>query len=145
MKRTFSTHWNSSKQPRKQRKYRAKAPLHIARKMLATNLSEELRKKYGKRNLVLRKGDMVKIMRGRFKKKQGKIIEVNTKKKIVKIEGIQKKKADGSNVSISLKPSKLQIIELNTDDKKRIKMENKKQKEGNKTKDKVNKAKEEKK
>jgi len=34
MKKIFSTHWKASKQPRKQRKYRAKAPLHIKRKFL---------------------------------------------------------------------------------------------------------------
>ena len=42
MKKIFSKHWKSSKQPRKQRKYRAKAPLHIKRKLLNVNLSKEL-------------------------------------------------------------------------------------------------------
>ena len=50
MKRKFSKSWKSSKQPRKQRKYSANAPLHLKRKLLSVNLSKELRKKYGKRS-----------------------------------------------------------------------------------------------
>ena len=121
MKNKFSTHWKASKQPRKQRKYLANAPLHIKRKLLSTNLSKELRKKYKKRNVPLVKGDTVKIMRGKFKQKTGKIIEVNTSTSKVKIEGIMVKKQDGSKANIKMHPSNLQIIELNLNDKKRMK------------------------
>jgi large subunit ribosomal protein L24 len=125
MKNKFSKHWKASTQPRKQRKYTANAPLHIKKKLLSTNLSKELRKKFKIRNIEVRKGDTVKVMRGKFKKKQGKIIEVDTKKSKVKIEGIQVKKQDGSKASVRIWPSNLQIIELNTDDKKRMKRNNK--------------------
>ncbi len=119
MKKEFSKDWKSSKQPRKQRKYLANAPLHIKKKFLSVNLSKELRKKYGKRNIAVRKGDLAKIMRGKFSKKQGKIIKVNLKTAKVIIEGIQIKKQDGSKVNVKLQPSNLQIIELNVEDKKR--------------------------
>lgn len=119
MEKKFSKKWKASKQPRKQRKYTAEAPLHIKRKLLSVNLSKELRKKYGKRNVVVRKGDNVKIMKGKFKGKTGKILQVFTKKSKVTIEGIQVKKQDGSKANIKLHPSNLQIIELNTSDKKR--------------------------
>lgn len=119
MKRKFSKSWKSSKQPRKQRKYAANAPLHLKRKLLSTNLSKELRKKYGKRNIPLRKGDVVKVMRGKFKGKQGKVTEVKTKMGKIFIEKVQIKKRDGSSVNIPLKASNLQIIELNTEDRKR--------------------------
>jgi len=125
MKRKFSTHWNASSQPRKQRKYSANAPLHIKRKFLSMNLSKELRKKYKKRNIPARKGDTVKIMTGKFKKKQGKIISIDVKTSKVKIEGIMIKKQDGSKIGIKIHPSNLQITELNTDDKKRMKTMNK--------------------
>jgi large subunit ribosomal protein L24 len=121
MRKKFSTKWKSSKQPRKQKKYLANAPLHIKRKLLGVNLAKDLRKKYGRRNIVVRKGDVVRIMRGKFKKKQGKIIEIKTKTGRIYIEGIQHKKIDGSKVSVPLKSSNLQIIELNLDDKKRMK------------------------
>jgi len=121
MKKHFSTSWKASKQPRKQRKYLANAPLHIKKKFVNVNLSKELRKKYGKRNIGLRKNDKVKIMRGKFKKKTGKVLIVKLKKGKIYVEGIQVKKQDGSKVNVPLKSSNLQIIELDLDDKKRMK------------------------
>ena len=127
MKQKFSTKWKASKQPRKQRKYSANAPLHLKRKLLSVNLSKELRKKYSRRNIPARKGDTVKIMIGKFKKKSGKIISIDTKTSKIKIEGITIKKQDGSKANVKIHPSNLQIIELNLNDKKRMKIQNKKQ------------------
>ncbi|MFA5953784.1 MAG: 50S ribosomal protein L24 [Candidatus Pacearchaeota archaeon] len=120
MKKEFSKNWNSSKQPRKKRKYLAKAPIHLKKKFLSTTLSKELRKKYKKRNVVLRKGDKIKILKGKHKGKTGKVNEIKIKRLKVYIDGIQTKKQDGSKVNIPLRPSNLQIIELNLDDKKRL-------------------------
>jgi large subunit ribosomal protein L24 len=119
MKKEFSTKWKASKQPRKQRKYKANASLHIKKKFVSVNLSKELRKKYQKRNIPVKKGDKVKILRGKYKLKQGKIIGVKLKISKVTIEGIQVKKQDGSKVDVKLQPSNLQIIELNLEDQKR--------------------------
>lgn len=119
MKNKFSRHWKESKQPRKQRKYLANAPIHTKRKILGVNLSKELRKKYGRRNIPCRKGDIVKIMKGTFKNKKGKIVGVKIKRSTIEIEGIQTKKQDGSKVNRKFKPSNLQIIELILEDRKR--------------------------
>ena len=121
MRQKFSTSWNSSIQPRKQRKYLANAPLHIKRKMLSANLSKEERKKYGIRSIELRKGDEVKVVRGEHTKKQGKVASINKRKMKVSIEGVQKAKKDGTKVNLWFHASKLQIIKLNADDKKRLK------------------------
>ncbi len=121
MKQEFSKNWKSSKQPRKQRKYLANAPLHIKRKFIKVNLSKDLRKTHAKRSIVIKKGDTVKIMKGKFKKKQGKITSIKIKLGKVTVEKIQRKKQDGSNVDVALQPSNLQIIELNLEDKKRLK------------------------
>ena len=83
MKTKFSSSWRRSSQPRKQRKYRYNAPLHIKQKFVSTHLSKNLRDKYKKRNINLRKGDSVKVMRGQFKNKSGKVEEVNLKKTLV--------------------------------------------------------------
>jgi len=112
MKRKFSTSWKSSKQPRKQRKYLANAPLHLRKKFVSINLSKELRKKEGKRNLPAKKDDKVKICSGKFKGKIGKILGVNLKTSKIIVEDIQVKKQDGSKASVKLQPSNLQIIEL---------------------------------
>ncbi|MBU3907206.1 MAG: 50S ribosomal protein L24 [Nanoarchaeota archaeon] len=129
MKQKFSTKWKASRQPRKQRKYIANAPLHIKRKFVSVNLSKELRKKYNRRNIPLRKEDKVKITRGKFKNKQGKVTSVETKKGKIMIEGIQIKKQDGSKANVRLEPSNLQIVELYLEDKKRIKKLQEKNKE----------------
>ena len=121
MKNKFSKNWNASKSPRKQRKYRKDAPISIKRKLLGVNLSKELRKKYGKRNIPVRKDDVVKILRGKFKNKKGKILKIRIKTSRIEIEGIQVKKQDGSKVNVKIQPSNLQIIELNLEDRKRNK------------------------
>ncbi len=122
MKKEFSTAWKSSKQVRKKRKYVANAPKHLKRKMMAGNLSKELKQKYGKRSFPVKKGDEVKIMRGNFAKKTGKISDVDVRKMKVSIEGIQRKKNDGTKINVYFNPSNLQIQKLNLEDKKRVKV-----------------------
>ena len=121
MKQKFSTKWVGSKQPRKQRKYRANAPLHILHKMMSANLNKELRKKYGKRSFPVKKGDDVKIMIGEFKGKTGKVDSVDLKKSRIMVEGIFRTKKDGSKVGVYFDASNLQIKELNLEDPKRKK------------------------
>jgi len=120
MKKEFSTAWISSKQPRKQRKYRANAPLHIKHELVSANLNKELRKKYGRRSFPVRKGDNVKIMRGEFTGKTGKVSIVSLKKLKLAVEGIQKQKKDGTKINIFFQPSNVQIQELSLDDKARM-------------------------
>ena len=135
MKTKFNKSWKASKQPRKQRKYRANAPLHLKRKLLSVNLAKELRKKHGKRNLVIRKGDSVLIKKGKFKDKKGKVLEIKTKFEKIYIDGINVKKLDGSKVNVPLRASNLQIIELNLDDSRRMGKKNIKEKSESKTKE----------
>ena len=120
MRKTFSTHWQASRQIRKQRKYRANAPLHLKHKFLSAMLSKDLKKRHGRNAFPLRKSDVVIVMRGRFRKKEGKIKEINLKRLRVKIEGLHITKKDGTNIDVSFDPSKLMIKELNLDDKERI-------------------------
>lgn len=112
MKKKFSKHWKASSQPRKQRKYRSNAPIHLRKKFVSVNLSKELRKKIGKRNIPVRRDDKVKICRGKFKGKEGKVLEVNLRKAKIVVEGIQVKKMDGSKANVKMQPSNLQIIEM---------------------------------
>tara|TARA_Y100000310_G_C20634082_1_gene790256 strand:+ start:400 stop:780 length:381 start_codon:yes stop_codon:yes gene_type:complete len=122
MKSIFSTSWKSSKQPRKQRKYVYNAPNHIKKKLVSTNLSKELRKKYNKRNIPIRKGDKVKILRGQFKGKVGEITKVDLKNIKVNIDKIELLKKDGNKVPYPITPSNLMITELKLEDKKRKKL-----------------------
>ncbi|MEM3690839.1 MAG: 50S ribosomal protein L24, partial [Candidatus Micrarchaeia archaeon] len=73
MRSKFSPSWKASVQPRKQRKYVKNAPLHIKRRMISAHLSKELREKYGRRNVQLRKGDRVKVLRGSMRGRTGTV------------------------------------------------------------------------
>jgi len=121
MKSKFSSSWKSSSQPRKQVKYRANAPHHIKRKFMASHLDKPLREKYGRRNIEVRKGDEVKIMRGKFAKKHGKVSVVDVKNTLIQVDGAQRQKKGGEKLETWFKPSKVKIISLNLDDKKRVK------------------------
>lgn len=119
MKKEWSKNWKESIQPRKQRKYRFNAPLHIARNFLAAHLSKDLRKKYGIRAVIARKGDKVKIMRGQFKNKIGAIEGVSINFQRMAVEGATFTARDGKKKPYPIHPSNLMIVELNLEDKKR--------------------------
>ncbi len=119
MKSEWSSKWISSAKPRKQRKYRENAPLHVRRKFLSANLSEALRERAGRRSAVVRKGDVVIVMRGDIRGKSGPVERVNLRQGKVYVEGIKNKKVDGSEVSRALEPSNLMITKLGLDDKRR--------------------------
>ncbi len=121
MKKQFSKSWKRSKQPRKQRKYIANAPLHIRHKLLSAHLSKELQKKHNRRNFPVRKGDKVKIITGQFKKKTGAITKVDLKKLKVHIDNAFVTKRDGTKAFYPIRPSNLLITELKLDDKERKK------------------------
>lgn len=119
MKNEWSKHWISSVQPRKQRKYTYNAPLHVMRDFLAAPLSKELKKKYLVNSIIVRKGDKVKVLRGQFKGKIGTIEDVQIKNMRVCIENVTYTGRDGKKKYYPIHPSKVLILELNLDDKKR--------------------------
>jgi len=111
-----------SKKPRKQRKFLYNAPLHLRRKIISAHLSKELREKYGRRSLPLRKGDEVKVMRGESKGVVGKVVRIDTKKYKVYVDTVKKKRSIGTEYLVPLSPSNLMILKLNLDDKYRMKI-----------------------
>lgn len=118
-RKKWSSSWKGSKKPKKQRKYRSNAPLHIKQKLMSSHLSPELRKKYSIRAVQLKKGDKVKILRGSFRKKTGKVDEVDLKDLRVSIAGIEINKKEGSKVKPYFQTSNLMITELDISDKRR--------------------------
>ena len=122
MKKKYSPKWKSSSQRRKQRKYRANAPLHKRQKMVSAHLSKELRGQYKRRSLPLRKGDEVKVMKGEFKGTYGKVDEVDLKNLKVRIDGIKRRKVSGEEVAIAIDPSNLLLTRTEINDKRRITM-----------------------
>ena len=118
----FSSSWKSSKKPRKQRKYRMTAPLHTKQKFIHSHLSKDLRKKFQRRRIGLRKGDKVKVMQGQFRKHEGKVERIDLKKTEIFVSGMEITKKDGTKKAIGADPSNLMITELNLDDKLRQKI-----------------------
>jgi len=113
----------SSKQPRKQRKARYTAKFHERHAYVSVHLSKELREKLKteKRNVSVRKGDMVKIMVGKYEGKKGKVARVNLAKARVFIEGVTMKQAKGTEKLLPINPSNLLLLEADFSDKFRRK------------------------
>lgn len=122
MKKEWSRKWASSKQPRKQRKFRINAPAHTRRKFISAHLAPVLRKRYSRRSMGVRKGDEVVVMTGSLKGKKGLVERVNLNNSKVYIDTIKVKKSDGSEVMRAMEPSNLMITVLKADDKKRGKV-----------------------
>ena len=119
MKIEWSSSWKGSKLPRKQRKYRINAPLHIKRKFVAVHLSKELRVKYSRRAVPLRVGDKIKVLIGSHRGYVGKVERVDIKKTRVYVTGLEITKKDGNKTLSPINPSNIMITELQLGDKKR--------------------------
>jgi len=96
--------------------------------MVSVHLDKPLRRTYTTRAMPVRKGDEVKVMRGKYKKKTGKISRVDLKSCKVYIENVKMKKTSGQEVEVPMDPSNLMIIKLETDDKKRLRSLSRKKK-----------------
>ena len=115
----------SSKSPRKQRRRIYKSPLHTRKRLLKCQLDEFLREDYGLRSLVVKKGDLVRIMRGQFRDTEGKVVRVDYSNVRVYVESGTTTKADGKEVQIPLHPSNLKITQLELDDERKKLIERK--------------------
>ena len=105
------------KNPGKQRKRLFNAPAHIRHKLMSAPLSNELASSRGVKTLPVRKGDTVRIMRGDNKGFEGKVSRVALKEYRIYMEGLTREKVDGTNIFLPIHPSKIQIRNLNLDDK----------------------------
>ena len=84
------------------------------------SLSNDLRKKFGKRSARIIKGDTVKVLRGEFYGTVGKVTKVLTRKNSITVDGIKKEKVKGEKIDIPIHATNVIITNLNDDDKWRI-------------------------
>lgn len=108
-----------TKQARKQRKRLADLKPHQKRKLLNVTLSKELRKKFNRRSLPVRKGDKVKVLVGSFKGTEGEVMNVKPGETKVYVDKVVSKKRDGTDVLRAIQPSNLMIIDIDIRDKAR--------------------------
>lgn len=111
-----------SKKPGKQRKAQHAAPLHRRQKLMSAHLSTALRKQLGKRSMQLRKGDEVRIMRGKHRGTTGKVEKVDLKELKVYLENMKRKKVTGEERPMPFQASNLILTNVSMDDKERKKI-----------------------
>ncbi len=109
-----------TKKPGKQRKRIFAAELHKQQKFMHARLSKQLRKSLGKRSIALRKGDKVKVAKGKYKKTEGKITAVDRKKGKIFVDSLKRKKVSGKEVLIPIRASHVIAIELDASDSRRL-------------------------
>ena len=115
----------SSKSPRKQRRRVYNAPMHERKNLMKCRLDEFLQEEYGLRSLVVKTGDLVKIMRGQFRDTEGKVTAVNYKKIRVFTDSATLTKADGKEAAVPIHPSNLLLVKLELDDERKQLIESK--------------------
>jgi large subunit ribosomal protein L24 len=109
----------ASTQPRKQRKYRYNAPLHVRGRFLNAPLSAELREKYGRRSARIILGDTVKVVRGDFAGEEGIVDMIDTQNGRIVVHGVAITRADGTEVPRPVNASNACITKLNLKDSRR--------------------------
>jgi large subunit ribosomal protein L24 len=115
----------STKSPRKQRRRVRNAALHERKNLLKCRLDEFLQEEYGLRSLVVKKGDLVKIMRGQFRDTEGKVTNVSYKKGLVYLDNTTITKADGKEATVPIHPSNLMLVKLELDEERKAIIEGK--------------------
>merc|ERR1711966_593540 len=115
----MKSHTRVSSQRRKSRKAHFTAPSSLRRKMMSSPLSKELRTKYDRKSVPVRKGDTVLIKcgskEGGVKGKTGKIMTVYRRRWCIHVEKVVRDKKNGSQVPIPVDPSNVEITQLKLD------------------------------
>jgi large subunit ribosomal protein L24 len=106
-------------QGRKQRRRFANLSLHQKHSQLSALLSPDMRKRFQRRNLPIKRGDKVKVICGSDKGKEGEVMKVDLKNLKIFIDKVVSKKRDGTEVLRPMDSSNLMITELNLSDKMR--------------------------
>ena len=115
----------SSKDPRKQRRQARDASMHDRKRFLKCRLDEFLQEEYGLRSLVIRKGDLVRIMRGQFRDTESKVTGVSYKKRVVYLDNTTITKADGKEAAVPIHPSNLMLVKLEMNEERKNLIEGK--------------------
>lgn len=90
------------------------------------HLSKELRTELKHRAVGVKKGDTVKVMRGKLRGKSGVVTGVFYADQMVTIEKLMRKKSDGREVPVKVRTSNLVLTALDTKDSRRLQGESRK-------------------
>ena len=97
-------------------------------KQICAPISKDLRKKYSRRSARIMLDDTIKVIRGEYKGITGKVSKISTTSNSIAIEGNKKEKLKGDKIDVYIHTTNVIITALNTDDKWRLKILEKKSK-----------------
>ena len=100
----------------------------VVSKQICAPISKDLRKKYSRRSARIMLDDTVKVIRGEYKGITGKVSKISTDSNSIAIEGNKKEKLKGDKIDVYIHTTNVIITALNTDDKWRLKILEKKSK-----------------
>ena len=100
----------------------------VVSKQISAPISKDLRKKYSRRSARIMLDDTIKVIRGEYKGITGKVSKISTTSNSIAIEGNKKEKLKGDKIDVYIHTTNVIITALNTDDKWRLKILEKKSK-----------------
>ena len=105
-----------------------RASNQVISKQICAPISKDLRKKYSRRSARIMLDDTIKVIRGEYKGITGKVSKISTTSNSIAIEGNKKEKLKGDKIDVYIHTTNVIITALNTDDKWRLKILEKKSK-----------------
>ena len=102
--------------------------MQLLNKQICAPISKDLRKKYSRRSARIMVDDAVKVIRGEYKGITGKVSKISTETNSIAIEGNKKEKLKGDKIDVYIHVTNVIITALNTEDKWRLKILEKKSK-----------------
>ena len=99
----MKTHQVASKR-RAQRKLQLLAPSSIKRKLMNCHLAKSLRDQYKIRSLPVKRGDDVKILKGKAKGKTAKVVQVYRRRNVIYVDKVNREKQNGQSIFLPIKP-----------------------------------------
>jgi large subunit ribosomal protein L24 len=106
----------SSRHPGAQRKALYRAPQHVRRKRMTLPLSRELRARYRRRRIPVRKGDTVRVLAGSFVGREERVAKIDLRHYHVILDNVTLRKADKKLKQLPMATGHLVITKLNLND-----------------------------
>ena len=93
-----------SSKRRVQRRRQLGAASSIKRRLMSCHLNADLRKTHNLRSLPIKRGDEVKILKGKDKGKSGKVTQVYRKRNVIYVDKVSREKQNGQTVFTPIRP-----------------------------------------
>jgi large subunit ribosomal protein L24 len=106
----------SPQSPRRQRKAVYTATTFERRRRMTVPLSRELRRRFGRRNLPLRKGDTVRVMSGSYVGREERVAKIDRRAYSVTLDNVTLKTGEEKLKPLPIRTSYLVITRLNLAD-----------------------------